>query len=81
VGNGFVKTAPNGQKLADFFINTEAYDNLMTELMQNEDTFINFMSGCLNKNAQERVQAEIAKLKNGNSDQGDKPGLTLVDKK
>lgn len=65
VNNGFVKVAPNGQKLADFFINTEAYDNLMEELMANEDSFINFMSGCLNKNARDRVQAQIAQMKSG----------------
>lgn len=77
-GSNFIKTAPNGQKLADYFINTEAYDNLITELMQNEDSFINFMSGCLNKTAHDRVQAEIAKMRNG----GNEPGLTLVtDKK
>ena len=62
-GNGFVKVAPNGQKLADFFINTEAYDNLILELTQNEDNLINFMSGCLNKNAHDRVQAELNKRK------------------
>ena len=65
-GNGFVKVAPNGQKLADFFINTEAYDNLLIELMKTEDNLINFMSGCLNKNAHDRVQAEFAKMKDEN---------------
>ena len=89
VSNGFVKTAPNGQKLSDFFINTEAYDNLMIELMKNEDNFMNFMTGCLNKNAQDRVKGEWEKAKkeNGNlisgvsgSDKEEKPSLTVLDK-
>lgn len=63
VNNGFVKVAPNGQKLADFFINTEAYDTLMIELMKNEDNLMAFMTGCLNKNAQDRVKTEWAKAK------------------
>ena len=87
VNQGFIKTAPNGQKLADFFINTEAYDNLLIELMKNEDNLINFMSGCLNKNAQERVQAEIKKIRNENGgelkmpetkSEGEKPSLSVV---
>lgn len=77
VNGGFVKVAPNGQKLADFFVNTEAYDNLLLELMKNEDNLIGFMTGCLNKNAQDRVNAEIKKAREENG--GDKPALTLVD--
>ena len=94
VNNGFVKTAPNGQKLADFFINTEAYDNLLLELMQNEDNLMAFLTGCLNKNAQDRVTAEFNRIKNENKDGVtpqvlqneinkalEKPALTVVDKK
>lgn len=92
--NGFIKIAPNGQKLADFFINTEAYDSLMIELMQNEDNFINFMTGCLNKNAQERVKYEMARRKQESGEGedsaptdekaengNDKPSLTILDNK
>ena len=90
VANGFVKTAPNGQKLSDFFINTEAYDNLLMELMKSEDNLMSFMSGCLNTNARERVQAEFAKLNEENKDnpalaaiqiQEEKPSLSVLDKK
>lgn len=94
VNNGFVKTAPNGQKLADFFINTEAYDNLLLELMKNEDNLMAFLTGCLNKNAQDRVTAEFARIKSENKDGMtpqtlqneinkalEKPALTVVDKK
>lgn len=87
---GFIKIAPNGQKLADFFINTEAYDNLLIELMKNEDNLISFMTGCLNKNAQERVTAEIKKQKDanggelkipGSTENSEKPSLTVLETK
>lgn len=77
VNENFVKVAPNGQKLADFFINTEAYDNLLMELMQSEDNLISFMTGCLNKNAQDRVTAEMKK--NREEKESGKPALTLVE--
>lgn len=89
MAQGFVKIAPNGQKLADFFINTEAYDNLLIELMKDEDSLINFMSGCLNKNAQERVQAELARIRSENGGElklpetkgeGGKPSLSVLNK-
>lgn len=80
VNENFVKVTPNGQKLADFFINTEAYDNLMLELMQSEDNMIAFMTGCLNKNAQDRVAAEIKKNRSENAAEA-KAELTLLDGK
>lgn len=90
VANGFIKTAPNGQKLAEYFINTEAYDNLLLELMKSEDNLMNFLTGCLNTNARERVQSEFARLKEENKnnpaiaavkpEQGDKPSLTALNK-
>lgn len=83
INGGFVKVAPNGQKLADFFVNTEAYDNLLMELMKSEDNLIGFMTGCLYKNAQERVAAEIKKVKDENGGElklpvSEKPALTPV---
>lgn len=75
IGNNFVKTAPNGQKLSDFFINTEAYDNLLVELMRDDENLLTFMTGCLNKNAQDRVKAELKKIK----EEGGASGLTLKD--
>ena len=84
---GFIKVAPNGQKLADFFVNTEAYDNLLIELMQNENNLIGFMTGCLNKNAQDRVTAELKKRKEAGeipenieiSEGESKPSLSVLD--
>jgi hypothetical protein len=88
INNGFVKVAPNGQKLADFFINTEAYDNLLLELMKSEDNLIGFMTGCLNKNAQDRVTEAIKKFRDENGSdetaskpQEEKPSLQVLDKK
>lgn len=75
VDNRFVKTAPNGQKLADFFINTEAYDNLLTELMQSEDNLMTFLTACLNKNAQDRVKDKWTKFK---EDGGDAAALSKL---
>ena len=80
VNENFVKVTPNGQKLADFFINTEAYDNLLLELMQSEDNLIAFMTGCLNKNAQDRVAAEFKKNRGENAG-GEKAELTLFEGK
>ena len=88
VNNGFVKVAPNGQKLADFFVNTEAYDSLLIELMNSEDALTAFMSGCLNTNARDRVEAELRKRKEeiqkaqklGNvTTIEDKPSLSVLD--
>lgn len=59
----FVKRNPNGLPLYEAFVNTEAYDNLITELVQSEDGIIAFLTGCLNKDAQDRVRAEMAKRK------------------
>lgn len=62
-GNNFVKVAPSGQKFADLFTNTEAYDNLLTELLSEDDALINFLTGCLNQNAQVRAKAGMEKFK------------------
>ncbi len=59
----FVKRNAGGLPLYETFVNTEAYDNLLTELIQNEDGIVTFLTGCLNKEAQDRVKAEMAKRK------------------
>ncbi|MBO7450985.1 MAG: hypothetical protein J6U54_11530 [Clostridiales bacterium] len=56
IGDKFVKKAPNGQPLSDFFVNTEAYDFLLAELVKSEDNFINFFIGCLGTKAQENAR-------------------------
>ena len=89
VNSNFVKVAPNGQKLADFFINTEAYDTLLIELMKSEDNLMAFLTGCLNKNAQDRVKAEWEKAKSDDnnikipvyeSGKEEKPSLSVLGK-
>lgn len=60
---GFVKRNASGLPLYELFVNTEAYDNLLTELIQNEEGIINFLTGCLTKEAQDKVRAEFAKRK------------------
>lgn len=60
-GNNFVKVTPSGQKLSDFFTNTEAYDNLLMELVKDDRALINFLAGCLPSNAKSRVEAELRK--------------------
>lgn len=63
VGVNYTKLAPNGQKLVDFFVNTEAYDNLITELISTEDAMVNFLTGCLPKKAQEQANEKLAQLR------------------
>lgn len=57
----FVKRDPTGLPLYERFVNTEAYDALMTELIQDEDGIVAFLTGCLTKDAQDKVKAEMAK--------------------
>ena len=60
---GFVKRNASGLPLYELFVNTEAYDNLLTELIQDEEGIVNFLTGCLTKDAQDKVRAEFAKRK------------------
>ncbi len=60
---GFVKRNSSGLPLYELFVNTEAYDNLLTELIQDEEGIVNFLTGCLTKDAQDKVRAEFAKRK------------------
>lgn len=77
-GNAFVKVAPNGQKYADFFVNTEAYDNLLTELLQNNAYLIEFLTGCLPQDAQVRARAGMAKFQE-KLDQGATPEEAMAE--
>ena len=60
---GFVKRNASGLPLYELFVNTEAYDNLLEELIKDEEGIVNFLTGCLTKEAQDRVRAEFAKRK------------------
>lgn len=80
--NGFIKKAPNGQPLSDFFCNTEAYDVLLEELLQDEDKLMGFMTACLNKDSQDKTNAKLEELRAqrvaAEKADGEKPALSLV---
>lgn len=56
----FVKRNVSGLPLYEIFVNTEAYDNLIQELITNENEIVSFLTGCLSKDAQNRVRAKMA---------------------
>ena len=58
---GFVKRNASGLPLYEMFVNTEAYDNLLSELISNEKSITNFLMGCLTEEARKQVQAQMAK--------------------
>lgn len=63
-GRRFIKIAPDGHKLADDFMQTEAYSELFIELMSNPDSAGEFVNGI--------IPADIAKKA---SEMGDDPEL------
>ena len=58
----FVKRNASGLPLYEMFVNTEAYDNLMLELIQDDNIVTTFLTGCLTKDAQDRVKAKMAEI-------------------
>ena len=76
VENRFIKKAPNGQPLVDYFVNTEAYDHLLAELVSSEENLINFLIGCLGTEAQARARENFAKIK-AESNAQNKPELAV----
>lgn len=74
----FVKRDSTGLPLYERFVNTEAYDNLLTELLNDEDGVVTFLTGCLTKDAQDRVKAEWAKKKS-EREANIENNLTVVD--
>lgn len=58
----FVKRNASGLPLYEMFVNTEAYDNLITDLITNENDIVTFLTGCLSKDAQDRVRAKMAEV-------------------
>lgn len=58
----FVKRNATGLPLYEAFVNTEAYDNLMTELITSgENTISEFLIGCMPASAQEKLRSELQK--------------------
>lgn len=57
----FTKRNVSGLPLYELFVNTEAYDNLLDELVSSDkDAVDQFLIGCLTKGAQEKVIAARA---------------------
>lgn len=59
----FVKRDATGLPMYERFVNTEAYDNLLTELLKEPDGVVTFLTGCLTADAQKRVKEEWEKRK------------------
>lgn len=59
---GFIKRNASGLPLYEMFVNTEAYDNLLTELISGGDRVLSdFLMGCLTASAREKIKAELAR--------------------
>lgn len=58
---GFVKRNASGLPLYEMFVNTEAYDNLLTELISGGENGIGeFLIGCFPTNTQEMLRTRLA---------------------
>lgn len=58
----FVKRNSTGLPLYEAFVNTEAYDNLLTELISSGENAVgDFLLGCLPTEARRKVEADIKK--------------------
>lgn len=66
----FFKKDSKGRKLGEAFLLTEACDNLMTELLENENRIAAFLTGMLPTNIRGKVEAGIrdAQLKLADSE-------------
>ena len=72
----FTKIGKNGRPLYEKFINTSAYDKLIIELIQGENSIVSFLRGMMPKEVQKRMDEEAKKTKS-NEDNG-QPKLTPV---
>ena len=72
----FTKIDRNGRPLYEKFVNTDAYDKLIIELIQSEKNIVGFLTGILPKNMQGRVEEAYKKQQEEN-----RPKLTPVEAK
>lgn len=77
MNGGFVKKDPQGRKLGEQFLCTEAFDNLLSDLLSNDDAVTQFLIGVLPHSIQPQVRTEMSKLQKKVEEEG--PGLHLVD--
>lgn len=57
----FTKVDENGNRLADKFVNTLAYEEVLIELLEKEDAAVNFILGIIPKEMADKLRAELAK--------------------
>jgi hypothetical protein len=57
----FTKISKNGRPLYEKFVNTDAYDQLIIELIQNENNIVEFLRGMMPKKVQGRIDEEMKK--------------------
>lgn len=75
---GFIKRNASGLPLYEMFVNTEAYDNLLTELISGGDRVLSdFLMGCLTVSTREKIKAEFARR---DKEANENVKLTAVDK-
>lgn len=60
-GERFMKVDDNGHKLADKFVETEAYSILFMELVGDADAFANFVNGIIPADLAEKVAEQMPK--------------------
>lgn len=63
----FTKVSRTGRPLYEKFVNTDAYDQLIIELIQNEDNIIAFLKGIMPKKVQGRIDEEMQKRQNADN--------------
>lgn len=61
-GERFIKVDDNGHRLADKFVETEAYSILFMELSSDADAFADFVNGVIPADLAEKVSAQTPKL-------------------
>lgn len=57
----FTKISKSGRPLFEKFVNTDAYDQLIIELIQNETNIVEFLRGMMPKKVQGRIDEEMRK--------------------
>ena len=69
----FTKIDRNGRPLYEKFVNTDAYDKLIIELVQSEKNIVSFMTGVMPKKMQSSLEEEYKKQREAN-----RPVLTAM---
>ena len=58
----FTKIDKNGRPLYEKFVNTDAYDKLIIELIQSEKNIVSFLTGVMPKNMQGKIEEEYKQV-------------------